>query len=236
MLSIATCDDDKGCLEYTEHLIKSWAEESGTKIKISSFDNGDEFLSACKKEKFDIVFMDIVMPLFNGIDTARELRKTDKDLKIVFLTNSPEFALDSYSVKAFDYIIKPVVYNKIKEALDTCKEYLPVESKNLTVKTLLGYKRIFLHEIEFLEAQNKQVVFYLRSDQRIEVSEPLYTFEQKLLLEDGFFKCHRSYIVYIPSVDYFNTSTILTKTGKSIPIARGLGKAFQEAYFSFMFD
>ena len=54
--------------------------------------------------------------------------------------------------------------------------------------------------------------------------------------EDGFFKCHRSYLVYLPNVDHFTPSEITSKSGKTIPIARGCSKAFKEAYFAQMFQ
>lgn len=55
----------------------------------------------------DIILLDIVMPLLNGMDTARELRAQDTAVKIIFLTSSPEFALESYEVRAQDYLLKP---------------------------------------------------------------------------------------------------------------------------------
>ena len=58
------------------------------------------------------------MPLLNGMDAARELRQRDKSVKIIFLTSSPEFALESYEVKAQGYVLKPIAYDKLKKLLD----------------------------------------------------------------------------------------------------------------------
>ena len=66
----------------------------------------------------DLVFLDILMPLLNGMDAARELRRVDAAARIVFLTSSPEFALESYAVKAQGYILKPVTGEKLREALE----------------------------------------------------------------------------------------------------------------------
>lgn len=235
MIKIAICDDDRECLVVTKQMLDNWISGSNIPAEIYSFDNGDALIAKSDKDKLDIVFLDIFMPLLNGIDTARELRSRDKTLKIIFLTSSPEFALESYSVKAADYCLKPVQYEKIKEIMDDCALERKIEPKNIMIKTVCGYQRIYFHDIEYIEAQNKQVVFFLRSGRLLEASEPLYAFEAKLLNEDGFFKCHRSYLVYIPNVDNFSSSEIKTKSGRNIPIARGVGKAFGEAYFSFMF-
>ena len=85
-------------------------------------------------------------------------------------------------------------------------------------------------------AQNINVIFLLKSGKTDEVYEPLHTFENRFTETDGFFKCHRSYIVFLPNVDRFSGTEIITKSGKTVPIARSSAKAFKEAYFRFMFN
>ena len=89
--------------------------------------------------------------------------------------------------------------------------------------------------MEYAEAQNKRVVFFLRTGKTVEAAQPLHSLEDRITENDGFFKCHRSYLVYLPNVDHFSMTEIITKTGRSIPIARGYGKSFKEAYFTFVF-
>jgi DNA-binding LytR/AlgR family response regulator len=236
MLRIAICDDDALSVVDIKNLIESWSVELAAKLEIDTFDNGDSLLRASDISRYDIIFLDIVMPLLNGIDTAKELRDQDKSVKIVFLTSSTEFALQSYSVKATDYCIKPITYQKLSEVMDDCTVMINQEPEYLTLKTVGGFQKIYLHEIEYVEAQNKRVFFFLRSGQEIEILQPLYTFENVLTVSKGFFKCHRSYLVYMSNVDYFNAVEIKTKAGRRVPIARGYGKAFQDAYFSAMFN
>lgn len=235
MIRIAVCDDDADNLIASLKMIEKWAVDSNIPIETYQFDNGDALINKNNSVRMDIIFLDIIMPLLNGMDTAKELRQHDKSVKIIFLTSSPEFALESYEVKAHNYLIKPITYQKIKEELDDCMITLSMQPKHLILKTECGYQKIFFHDIEYIEAQNKKVIVFLRSEKCVEITEPLYTFENRLLKDDGFFKCHRSYLVYIPNVDYFNSTEIKTKSGRSIPIARGYGKAFQEAYFMTMF-
>ena len=75
----------------------------------------------------------------------------------------------------------------------------------------------------------------MRTGKTVEAAQPLHFLEDKITENDGFFKCHRSYLVYMPNVDHFSMTEIITKTGRSIPIARGYGKSFKEAYFTFVF-
>lgn len=99
-MKIAVCDDESFFLESTAAAVRQWFSEKNLPLQLSCFDNGDSLISAATREKFDIIILDIIMPLLNGIDTAREIRRHDNAVKIIFLTSSEEFALDSYSVKA----------------------------------------------------------------------------------------------------------------------------------------
>ena len=235
MIRIAVCDDSPEFLQQAVNMVERWSEESGVPAEIYRFDNGDALLVKNAVTHMDIIFLDIIMPLQSGIDTAKELRQSDKAVKIIFLTSSPEFALDSYEVKAQDYLLKPVTYEKVKETLTECSHTFEEEPKNIVLKTAFGYQKLYFHDMEYAEAQNKRVVFYLRTGKTVESAESLHSLEDRLCLNDGFFKCHRSYLVYLPNVDHFSMTEIITKSGRSIPIARGYGKAFKEAYFAFVF-
>ena len=235
MLRIAICDDDEQSLSNTKRMLESWSAAAFSQLLIDCFDNGDTLIRESAAARYDIIFLDIVMPLIGGIETAKELRNRDKTIKIVFLTSSPDFALQSYSVKASDYCLKPVTYDKLKEIMDDLAAFDRQESENLTLKTMGGYQKIYLHDIEYIEAQNKRVFFYLKSGKVVDVIQPLYTFEAELSDSKDFFKCHRSYLVYLPNVDYFSNTEIKTKSVRRIPIARGYKKSFQDAYFAVMF-
>ncbi len=235
MLRIAVCDDSPQFLQTAAALVKKWSEEQNIPIELQRFGNGDEFLKANEISRFDIVFLDIIMPFLNGMEAAEELRKKDTAIRIIFLTSSPEFALDSYSVKAQGYLLKPVDYEKISAALNDCAEFLSSEPENLILKTSFGYQKLYFHNIEYIEAQNKKVIFYLSDGNSVESAEPLYHFENRMTIESGFFKCHRSYLVYMKNVDHFSNMEIITKSGRCVPISRGFGKAFKQAYFDLMF-
>ncbi len=236
MIKIALCDDETVYLESTEKLLRDWSRTTSTPIELDCFDHGDALLAKHRIYRYDIIFLDIVMPLFSGMDTAKELRLLDKSAKIIFLTSSPEFALSSYSVRALDYLIKPLSYDKLQEVLEECMSLLYKEPDSLTLKTPGGYQRIFLHDIEYLEAQNKRVLFYLSNSECLEVLQPLHTFETELPDTKGFFKCHRSYLVNLKNVQHFSSVELSTKSGRQIPIARGYGKPFQDTYFALMFQ
>lgn len=235
MFKIAICDDEHLCIEVAKNSIKKWAEENDVTIEVYSFDNGDAFLDGHKQEDFDLVFLDIMMPLLNGMDLAHEIRKTDAAVKIVFLTSSPEFAVESYDVKASGYLLKPLAYDRFSKVLNDCVALEDNEPDNIVLKTISGYDKIYHHNIDHIEAQNKKVLFKCIDGEVIEALNTFSYFADQLANESGFFKCHRSYIAYIPNINHFDQHEIITKSGTHIPISRNLSKPFKDAYFAYMF-
>ena len=101
-MKIAICDDDELFIDSICALVEQWAAKNNAVLTLFRFTNGDDLINAHRKEHMDLIILDIIMPLLNGMDTARELRETDQMVPIIFLTTSREFAVDSYEVKAFN--------------------------------------------------------------------------------------------------------------------------------------
>ena len=235
-VKIAICDDEPLFIQRATELIERWAQETKSYVNIYRFHNGEDFLTESAHFHFDLLLLDILMPRVSGMEIAKEIRKSNQNVSIVFLTSSKEFAIESYEVKAQGYLLKPVSYNKLKEVLDEVLERMETKSKYLVIRTSLYYQKLYHYEIEFIEAQNKKLIFHTVSGNEYIVSETFSVYEKKLLQEEKFFKCHRSYLVYLPNIDHFNSSEIIMKSGKQIPIARGKAKQLKEAYFAILFD
>ena len=166
MLRIAICDDEIAFALQLQSKLSSW-NHPDTKLMIETFDNGDSLIHTHTKMPFDIIFLDVVMPIFNGIEVARELRKTDTSVKIVFLTSSPEYAVDSYTVKANNYLLKPINDAKLYQCLDElCEELEPI-SNVILIKCSNAVHKLPLRNIEYVEAQGKHVIFFLSNKTRI---------------------------------------------------------------------
>lgn len=234
-MRIAICDDDKVCIDATKTAIDKWLSLSDISPQILIFDDGIDLITENRRKPIDIIFLDIMMPLLNGIDTAKEIRKFDDKTKIIFLTSAQEFAIASYKVEASDYLLKPVDYDELSKALYKVTQELQKTQSSIVIHTTDGFKKVYLNEIEYVEAFHKGATLSLVSGDTLKSVDPLYYFEQQLSIEAGFFKCHRSYIVNILNIDTFVQGEIKTKTGYRVPISRTLQKDFKEAYLSFYF-
>lgn len=235
MIRIGICDDSAAFLSQTKFMIDHW-DTCPQSIATELFEDGDALIQAHLQNPFDILLLDVVMPLLNGIDTAKEIRSKDKTVKIVFLTSSAEYAVDSYTVKASNYLMKPVVPEKLFACLDEIIADLHSVSKCLTIKGMDATHRIPLSDIAYIEAQSKHILFYLTGNRVIESIEPLYAYEGILTPEDGFFKCHRSYIVNMHHINRYSHTEAVMRSGYRIPISRSHQKAFEEIYFYVVFE
>lgn len=235
MFRIAICDDDLQALTAISRLVARWpglpAEHA-----VLTFSNGDDLIDSHAAAPFDVILLDIVMPLLNGIEAAREIRSRDRLSKIVFLTSSPEYALESYSVKADDYLLKPVEEAVLFRCLDELSREIRRNSRLITVRGVNAVYRVELDRIEYIEAQNKHALIALSDGRQLLSTEPLYTFEERLPMGEGFFKCHRSYIVSIHQIDTYTSKEITMRCGCRIPISRTCRKEFESAFFSVLFQ
>lgn len=234
-MRIAVCDDDKIYIDAIITAIDKWLALSKITAQILTFDNGDDLISEDRRESIDIIFLDIVMPLLNGIDTAKEIREFNSKAKIIFLTSTKEFAIDSYRVEASDYLLKPIDHEELSRVLYKVIQELQKVQSSIIIHTADGYKKVYLNEIEYAEASRKGTTLSLVSGASLRSVDPLYYFEQQLSMEAGFFKCHRSFIVNLLNIDAFIKNKIITTTGYRVPVTRTVLKDFKEAYISFYF-
>ena len=235
MLKIIACDDDVAFLDRLHRMIDRWSTETGTAVDVALVTRGED-LARHAASRADIILLDMIMPLVNGMDTARELRQSDTAVRLVFLTSSPEFALESYEVRAFDYLLKPVTYERLAQPLDELSSMRPAATDELVIKTSFGYHALRLSDIEYAEARNKHVVFRLRDGRDIEALESFRSVEDRLAQNATFFKCHRSYQVNLRNIDHFDRTDIVMRSGACIPLSRSSKQGFQDAYIAVRFE
>lgn len=233
-MKIAICDDQTCYIEETRILLEQWGTIHTIPLTIFSYSNGDALIKAQKEQPFDLMILDVLMPLLNGIDTARELRSKDHTVPIIFLTSSKEYAVDSYDVQAFHYVMKPLDASTFFAVMDAFYQQYQSKKETFFARTETGSYNIPLANTEFLEAQNKSVTVHLENGSYLLIKELFSDCAAVFTPEKGFFQCHRSYIVNMNDIAQFTKTKLITKSGITIPISRNHYPAFKEAYFTYM--
>ena len=154
---IAVCDDQTEELKDLTELLGAWETDRGTPVRVKSFRSAAALLDAARHERFTLYLLDIMMPGLNGMDAAREIRGFDKAADIIFLTSSPGFAYDSYSVQALEYLLKPIRTKTLYPILDRLelRERRPQEA--LTLRTGGIIVRVPFSQLTYVEVNGKHL-------------------------------------------------------------------------------
>lgn len=236
MLQIAVCDDNIDELSNMVQLIDLYRTSRNFNCEYAVFPNGFELISVMEKGKmFDIYCLDIIMPGFMGIDVAKEIRKFDKTAPIIFFTSSPEFALESYSVRAVNYVLKPVTKEKLFFTLDEVLEQIKGKKDEdaIVVKSHEGIQKILISNLIFVEAMGRNVLYHMPSGKVIECTESFSSVWDNLQKFGLFIKPHRSYIVNMQYIDTIENHQISLQTLKSVPVAQGKSKEIKQLYLNY---
>ncbi len=235
MLRIAICDDEIQELSRISKLLNRYQELKSEAFQYDAFSNALELLERMQKVGYDILLLDVLMPGITGIEAAHEIRKFNQTVKIIFLTSSPEFAVESYAVDAYYYLLKPTTETKLFPILDKLFLDTRKEAESLFIKSATGIVRISFYNLEFLEVRNKKLYFHLTDGSIKEVYGSLSDYEPKLLNKEEFLKVHRSIIVNMNHTQELTSGTIKTATGQCIPVSRLLYPRVREIYMNYLF-
>ena len=161
MLKVAVCDDDSQMLTDLAALLGRYQQEKHIVLTVDAFTSAVELLSALRTKDYNFLIMDILMPGLTGMQAAREIRTYNTHLSLLFLTSSPEFAVESYSVDAFSYLLKPVNESSLFPVLDRLMKRLLRSEEALTLTSFSGIVRLPFTAIEFLEVNSKHLRFFM---------------------------------------------------------------------------
>jgi DNA-binding LytR/AlgR family response regulator len=182
----------------------------------------------------DLIFLDIEMPGTNGLDFAATV---PKDTLVIFTTAYSQYALKSYEVDAIDYLVKPVIKERLEKAVSKAFAYKnllgrrgtteSMESDFMLIKAERRYHKILFKDILYIEGLKDYVVIYVE-DNKIITAMNLKTIHAHLDAA-RFARVSKSYVVNIGYIDSFDNHTIYIKNAE-VPIGDVFRKDFLELY------
>lgn len=241
MLRIAICDDEENQLKKTTALLESYLHSrSGSYGQVESFQSGSTLLARVKDtESFDLYVLDILMPELSGIETGRRLRELGDGGEIIYLTSSNDFASDSYNVRAFFYLLKPVEENRLFQVLDEAVEKLNQRRNSaIVVNTSEGPRRILLERIRYVERVGRRIRYYC-TDGIVDSQTIRVSFREIMasLLEDRcFYLCGASFVLNFQHVTGINGRTALLDDGNSVLLPRTAATDFKKAWGNYWLE
>ena len=231
-MRIAICDDEKNIRELIgDKVVKQYLE-----AEIVFFSSGEELLLS--DSHIDLLFLDIQMSGRNGMDTARELRKKDKDVILIFVTAVEEYVFQAFDVGAFHYIVKPIneakfmdVLRKAVDELDSKrKDVNETEERYLMINSGGVHTKVIFDDIVYAEIFNRKIVIHKLND-TIEYYGKMSDLES--LAGDSFFRPHRAYLINFKYVEKYDASTVYLKN-ESVLMAKQNYPEFVKKYMKYI--
>lgn len=159
-MKLAVVDDESRATDLLDGYIKKFQEENKINIKVSVFHNPNDFLNNYSGD-YDLVLMDIEMPGLNGIETAKELRRMDSRVILMFITNMAQYAINGYEVEAIDFVVKPISYPDFSMKIKKAMRYIERNrDTKIVLNTADGVVNLFVSDIFYIEVMRHYLIYH----------------------------------------------------------------------------
>lgn len=233
-MKIGILEDERQVSEKIKSYIQKFFNERGENVQIFVYSDAYSLIESYHSD-MDVLFMDIQMNLMNGMEAATYIRQNDPHVLIVFVTNLAQYAVEGYSVNAFDFILKPVDYNGFAMKLERiCKELNHKKTDSVVnIKTKRGFMRFNVSEIAYVEVKAHDLLYHVGDD--VIVSRGTLKNATQELEKHYFSLCNNCYLVNLAYVRKVNNTVILS-TGDELFVSQGKRKQFMTELAKYMGD
>jgi len=232
MFNILIVEDEEKESERLKLYLDEISKETEKEFHVSIFSNGLDVLSHYDNN-YDIIFLDINMPKIDGMSLAKEIRKIDQNVAIVFVTNLANYAIEGYQVDAIDFILKPVKFFDFKLKMERIVNRLfRNNDEKILIKSKDGEIGLSISKIKYIEVLGHYVTYHTLLGNYDEYAV-LKNIEGKLFKYSSFVKCNRGFIVNAHYIDSIKGNDVIIGND-NIPISRKYKKSLLDFYANFL--
>ncbi|MDY0302004.1 MAG: LytTR family DNA-binding domain-containing protein [Trichlorobacter sp.] len=238
MLRIAICDDVPDYLQSLVQMTEQYLSLCGLDAEVTGFSHPDALLTATEQESFHIYLLDIVMPMVDGLELGKEIRRFDHEAQIIFITTEPQFALQAYAVNPANYLIKPIDKQQLFDTLTLAISKTSLDDeRTFTIKTADSLRVIKLSNIACCEYCSHTVIFSITNGEKIHsrtFRESFAEYCTPILKDRRFLQCHTSFVINMRRVERFTKDSFTLYGGKLVPIAAKRYPTVRDAYMDYL--
>lgn len=215
---IAICDDSDADREYVLKMVNHWAAEAGHQVNINTFVSAENFLFHYTEEcDYDILLLDIEMGAMDGVTMAKQLRKNNDTIQIIFITGYSDYISEGYEVAALHYLMKPVKEEKLTLVLERATQKISKNEKIINFEAGGEMIRVPIYQIRYADVFGNYVTIHATSD--ITIKMTLGELEKSL--DDRFYRVGRSVIVNLTYISRVTKTEIKLSDGTALSLPRG---------------
>lgn len=238
MLRIAICDDENVIVNQIENIITKLYEEERISAEVDAFYSGNTLETEISRgTQYDLIFLDIQMQGGDGITTARNIRKTDENVLLIYVSGHDEYVLELFQFDVFAFIKKPIDEKLLIKTLLQANQ--KVCSKNFYF--IFHYKnqecKIPCKNILYFESRGRQINIHSCNQEVAVFNEKLSDVEKRLAEGKGaFLRIHQSYLVNYHLIKARTKSEVILTNGERLPISEERQKDFSRKYSKLLGD
>lgn len=232
-IRIAVVEDEAEQQEYVKKMLEHWSAQSGESISVTPITCAEEYVIKYNQpDTFDVLLLDVCMKQMNGMELAKEIRKYDREVQILFLTGISDYVFEGYEIGAVRYLMKPVEQSKLEEAMTVCLEKIKQKSEDyLSFKYGGEMIRLLRSDILYVEVYGHYLHMVTRTDS-FEWKDSLQNMREKLDAR-RFVEANRSTIVNLEYVNKITREECILENGTRIHVSKGAYKGLNGAFMKF---
>lgn len=242
MMRIALCDDQAEQLVQLYTAVNDFVScHHIGKAIIEKYSNPLALLDAMKRgERWDICILDVCMPGIDGIELAKEIRKKGGRTEIIFISVSPEFAVDAFCLNAVHYVLKPFRSTDFEEAMNRAlasvrkrtSKLIPIQLKNGIVHSVSVYDIFYIESISYRRIVHTRTGVY--EEQRRTLSGFCEILDE--MAPGQFIQPYRGYIVNLSAIRVISPTNITLINNDTILIKRGDFRKLRKTFLDWTFE
>lgn len=221
--------------QHLRRLVELFFQSQEMSAVVVEYDKGQSFLDDFRFGAFDILFLDIYLGDMIGIHIAEEVRKSDTRCKIIFTTQTDDFAVEGYAVRASYYLLKPVTEASLASGLALCLDDEMRESRFVEVTSNRRQVRIRLRDISHVTLSRNTLLLYTQ-----EGTEKVYSsfgdFAPQLLSDGRFLQCYHGCIINMDYVAQLEENCFVMANGERIQMRKRGAPAIKSAYYDYLYQ
>ena len=231
-MKIAVCDDDRAIIEQIEEYIEILHDDS---LEYEVFFCAEELQGYIIEQdiEFDVFILDIAMKEMSGIEFAKKLREKNVNSLIIFMTSHSQYVFDVFETITFDFIEKPLTFEKMKRMLDKTKKYLGIAGKSFVFSYRKNNYSIAFSNISYLEKEGRKVWIYTSDDKKYQCNMTLGEIWSQLDTET-FGLLNKSLIINIPKIEGIIGENVVLQGGKKLYISRNYRKGLKKKHLDYL--
>lgn len=227
---VAICDDSDKDAAFVQEILTQWAQDRQIEILARRFPSAESFLFEYEENKeYDILLLDIEMGQMDGVTMAKQVRKDNEAVQIIFITGYSDYIAVGYEVAALHYLMKPVNKEKLFTVLDRALDKRKQQERYLNLELSGEMVRIPFYDIRYLDVRQNYVTVHAKEDYT--VKRPLGEFEKEL--DQRFCRVGRAMILNLKYIQRVTKTEVRLSDGTVLPLPRGAYEPLNRAIIAY---